>query len=212
MSSRGTTRLAVLLLCVGSLAGCGGGGKDQKPAGEGVPRSWYAALDRNYAAAEKDGPVGSVPELKMDDGCDITKAVEIKGKDTGSEFGSGVSSLGSSGRRYVCSFNDPSASLVLATFKDKAEYAGVDEARRAQTVAGNEESEDTFTIGKREIVVVKRSYPTNATHIDYGASYLDPTHRAIVRLDVETSDTRGLITSYSSRQAAKDLAALLDKG
>ena len=211
MTSRGTTGLAITFLCAAALAGCGGS-KDEKPAGDGVPKSWYAALDKNYAAAEKDHTVGSVPELSMDDGCDIAKGVEIKGKNTEGEFGSGVSTLGSSGKRYVCSFEHPSVDLVLATFTDKTEYDGLDKARRAQTEAGNEQSEDTFTIGKREIVVVKRSYPTNATHIDYGASYLDPKHRAIVRLDIETTDTRGLITSYSSRQAAKDLAALLDKG
>lgn len=52
MTSRGTTGLAITFLCAAALAGCGGS-KDEKPAGDGVPKSWYAALDKNYAAAEK---------------------------------------------------------------------------------------------------------------------------------------------------------------
>ena len=59
-------------------------------------------------------------------------------------------------------------------------------------------------------MVVRKSFPTNDSHIDYGVTYLDTAGMGLVRLDVETTDDRGLIDSYTAQQAAQDLAALLD--
>ncbi|MGI8577619.1 MAG: hypothetical protein ACR2KG_06800 [Nocardioidaceae bacterium] len=93
-----------------------------------------------------------------------------------------MSTLGATGKRYLCEFDDPSITLVVATFTDRSELTGVDAARGAHSEAGNKQSAATYTIGKRKIMVVKTSYPTNRTHVDYGASYVDPAHRGMVRL------------------------------
>ncbi len=210
---RTTAGSAVVTALAGavSITGCGAA-EPVRPAGDGMPKGWYAAVEQSYAAAEKVAPVTSVPRLSMTAGCDITTSVEIAGRSTDQQFGSGVSTLGRSGKRYICEFDDPSITLVVATFVARSDLAEAAAAGGAYSEAGNEQTAATFTIGRRKIEVVKTSYPTNRTHVDYRASYLDVAHQGLVRLNVEATNEGGLLTGYSRRQAAQDLAALLDKG
>jgi hypothetical protein len=199
------------------LAGCTSTepGQAQPPASSaggsaGVPAAWYEALDERFADAEKDGPVGEVPTIVMDAECDLTDSVGIAGEPTERQSGSGVRTLGASGHSLVCTFSGPSVDLSINRFSDASELPAVDAGRRATTESGNEQIEQEIVLGSRTFVVVRKSFPTNDSHIDYGVTYLDTAGMGLVRLDVETTDDRGLIDSYTAQQAAQDLAALLD--
>ena len=201
------------LIAVGALtAGCTSTepGEAQPPsvAGSGVPSSWYDTLDERYAETEQSGGVRSVPVFENNSGCELDVTVEIAGGPADADMNA-VHTTGDSGRSYVCRFTEPSGELSVTLFADAAEFATVDEARRAQEQAGNEQTDEEIVIGSRTFAVVRKSFPTNDSHIDYGVTYLDTDKQGLVRLDVETTDDRGLIDSYTPQQAAQDLATLL---
>ena len=106
---------------------------------------------------------------------------------------------------------DRPVDLVVARFTDAAEFATVDAARRAQQEPGNEQTDSEIVVGDRTFVVIRTVFPTNDSHIDYAVTYLDEAEQGLVRLDIETTDTRDLIDTYDARRAAEDLAALLDR-
>ena len=197
--------------CTTSAAGTSTSSDSATATGSGVPREWYAALGENVAAAEQADEFGGIPVIYPEERCDITDSVSIAGEDTEREAGSGVSTVGTSGSRYVCQFSGPSVDLVVARFTDAAEFATVDAARRAQQEAGNEQSDFEIIVGDRTFVVIRTVFPTNDSHIDYAVTYLDEAEQGLVRLDIEATDTRDLIDTYDARRAAEDLAAVLDR-
>ncbi|MGI8577618.1 MAG: hypothetical protein ACR2KG_06795 [Nocardioidaceae bacterium] len=66
MKLRRTAAALVALLAAVAMGGGCGAAKEVKPAGDGVPKSWYAALEKNYTAAAAQAPVTSVPEFSTD--------------------------------------------------------------------------------------------------------------------------------------------------
>ncbi len=93
---------------------------------------------------------------------------------------------------------------------DEASYSELQESAHASEQVGNVQTEQTLTAGAREILVKKTVYPTNDSHIDYAAYYFDDANLCTALLEVESTDTRGLIESYDEQQAADDLAAIPD--
>jgi nitrous oxide reductase accessory protein NosL len=191
--------LTAVVAVVFTLTGCGGQQAQDaetsagtqpdagtSPAGGsvGIPAGWYDVLDTQVAAAGPD--VSDVPVISMGGTCELVDQLSIAGEAVNSH-GSGVSTLGESGDRYVCEFTGPSTDLVLVHFEDPSELAAAREAVHAHEVPENEQTEQTFTVGGREVLVVRTSYPTNDTHIDYAATYVDEEHAGLVLLDVETT-------------------------
>ncbi|PUA81925.1 hypothetical protein C7S10_07725 [Nocardioides currus] len=189
------------------LSGCSGDNPEPERS-TGVDPEWYDALD---AAVEDAGEVGDIPTLRSDD-CPLDTPA-VAGEELDGDTDVGVSTLGDSGHRLVCRWSPPATDLVLTRFDDPAELElARDEVGEPgeQDNGDNVETTETITVGDRDLVVRRTVYPTNDSHIDYAAWYFDDESAGLVLLDVETTETRGLIESYDAQQAAEDLAALLD--
>ena len=202
MGSRGrTAALAVALLVMAS--GCTG--EDERPVG--VDPEWYDAVDEAVADADQ---VGEMPVLSRGS-CPVDTPV-VAGEELDGSTDVGVSTLGDSGHRLICRWSPPATDLVVTRFEDAAELelarAEVGEVGEVDNGA-NVETTTAITVGEREIFVRRTVYPTNDTHVDYAAWYLDDENAGMVLLDVEAGDERDLIDSYDDQQAAEDLAALL---
>ena len=68
---------------------------------------------------------------------------------------------------------------------------------------------EEITVDEHEFIVRRAVFPTDDSHIDYSVWFFDEARPGMVILDVATTKDRGLIKSYTSQQAAEDLAALL---
>ena len=198
--------LAGALLVV--LCGCSGDGGDEQPSrSTGVDPGWYDALEEAVADA---GQVSGMPVLSRGP-CPIDTPV-VAGEELDDTPDVGVSTLGDSGHRLICSWSPPATDLVVSRFEDPAE---LELAREEVGTVGEEDNganrqrTSAITVGEREIYVRRTVYPTNDTHIDYAAWYLDDENLGMVLLDVEAGDERDLVQSYDTQQAAEDLAALL---
>ncbi len=191
------------------LAGCSG--DDEPERTTGVDPEWYDALDRAVADAEEDrGELGEMPVLTRAE-CPLDTP-EIAGEEIDDDPDMGVSSLGESGHRLICQWSPPATDLIVTRFEDPAE---LELARQAVSVLGtddngaNVQETEAITVGERDFFVRRTTFPTNDSHVDYAVWYLDDADDAMVLLEVEASDTRDLIESYDTQQAAEDLAALL---
>ncbi|WP_322921302.1 hypothetical protein [Nocardioides renjunii] len=174
----------------------------------GVDPEWYAELDR---AVEDADQVGDVPVLSSGS-CPIDTP-EVAGHDLDEDSPDvGVSTLGDSGHRLICSWSPPATDLVVARFDDPAELelAREDVSRVGEVDNGqNVQVTEAITVGRREFFVRRTTFPTNDSHIDYAVWFLDEDEQGLVLLDVETTDTHDLIETYDAQQAAQDLADLL---
>ena len=101
------------------------------------------------AAVEEAGAVGEIPTLSAGD-CPIDTP-EIAGEEPEDDAPDvGVSTLGESGHRLICSWSGPSADLVVGRFEDPAE---LDRARDdvgedgEQDNGDNVEVTETITVG-----------------------------------------------------------------
>ena len=207
MGSRGrAAALAAVLVTLGfTMSGCTG--EDEPERTSGVDPAWYDAVDE--AVADADG-VGEVPVLSRGS-CPLDTPV-IAGEELDGSADVGVSTLGDSGHRLICGWSPPATDLVVTRFEDPAELdlAREEVARLGEQDNGaNVQTTTAVTVGEREIFVRRTVFPTNDTHIDYAAWYLDDDGGGMVLLDVEAGDERDLIDDYDAQQAAEDLAALL---
>ena len=218
--TRRTTRLTrltagVLAPALVMLAGCTGEDPDKDsgrvsggPAlATGVDPAWYAAVEQEVADADQ---VGAIPVLSRGE-CPLPTP-RIAGEELDDDPDVGVSTLGDSGERLVCRWSPPSTDVVVTRFDDPAE---LELARAEVSEVGEVDNGDNvrvteaITLGERELFVRRTTYPTNDTHISYSAWYLDDEKSGLVLLDVDAGETRDLIETYDSQQAAEDLAALL---
>ena len=211
MNPTQTLRTATVVAAAGlalATAACGSSTSSPEPtsgSGDVIPAAWYATVAEQF---EKAGDPSSTPTIDLDADCAFDATVRIAGKGPRG-FGAGASSVGETGRRYQCNFTDPSSYLIVGTFTEDADFVDVADSLMAVMQAGNEQTEETFTVAGRSIRVVKTVYPTNSTHIDYAASVVDPANKAYALFTVET--TRDLKSTYTSRQAAEDFTAVLKR-
>lgn len=203
MVNRGTATLVACAALV--LAGCSG--EDEPELSEGVDAGWYDAVDE---AVEDADDVGEIPVLARGE-CPIDTP-EIAGEELDDQPDVGVSTLGDSGHRLICSWSPPATNLVVSRFDDPAELelarAEVGEVGE-QDNGANVQVTEAITVGERDFFVRRTVYPTNDTHIDYDVWYLDDDEAGMVLLEVEAGDDRDLISTYDTQQAAEDLADLL---
>lgn len=173
----------------------------------GVDTEWYDELDAAVAGA---GEVGSVPVLERGD-CPIDTP-EVDGEELDDSPDVGVSSVGESGHRLICSWSPPATDLVVTQFEDAAELElARDEIGQVGTQdnGANVQVTEAITVGERDFYVRQTTFPTNDAHVDYDAWYLDDDNTGFVLLSVEAADERNLIETYDAQQAAQDLADLL---
>lgn len=189
------------------LSGCSG---DDEPARTtGVDPEWYSALEEAVADA---GEIGEVPTLKKDD-CPLGDPPVVAGEEVEEGAYVGVSTLGDSGHRLICQWSPPATDLIVSRFDEAGE---LELARDEVSTVGEQDNganvqvTEAITVGERDFFVRRTVFPTNDSHIDYAVWHFDDDNAAMVLLEVETTDTRDLITSYDAQQAAEDLAALLD--
>ena len=204
---------AATILCLTACSGASdiGGGDSSSDSGVArtneVPDNWYQVTKDELAGAPD--PTSEIPTIDLDAPCELVDTIDIAGEPA-EPFGAGASALDGTGSRYVCQFSEPSSDLVVVQAGDDSSFAALRENAKAFAETGNEQTDTTITVGERDILVKKTVYPTNDSHVDYAATYSDDDNLGLVLLDVETSDTRGLIDSYDEQQAAEDLAAILD--
>lgn len=218
-----TSRTAVALwgsaavLAVTALSACGSGPFPTSPnsttpnstsAAEpptGLPSALVERVEAAYRAA--GSPTGQVPELDSDAPCPLEVDTVVAGNRS-RPFGAGVSNIGLSGRRAICDGTEPSTTLSVGHLDDPAEFAELEAEAGPEQESGNDQTGSTETVGNRRYTVVRTTYPTNDSHIDYTVTFTDPTQRAYAVLQVETTDEAR--QTYDAPQAARDLAAVLD--
>ena len=171
----------------------------------GLPAGLIQLVDETYQKA--GSPSSDVPELDPDEKCPLGVDVRIAGTEA-EDFGAGVSTIGDTGHRAVCDYTDPSATLSVGHFTDRSELTQVESSAGPQQEAGNEQTGSTETVGNRRFTVVRTTYPTNDSHIDYTVTFSDAAQLGYAVLQVETTDEAR--QTYNPAQAAKDLAAVLD--
>lgn len=224
-SHRRPPRLSVLLaggaaaLVLTGVSACGGSGGSTAPvpgapraSGAGTPSGTSglpAALVERTDKAYRDAgsPTDEVPTLDPEDECPLHVDTQVAGKKNESD-GAGVSTIGSSGHRVVCEGTEPSTTFSVGHFTSAGELSELESSSGAQTEAGNQQTGSTETVGNRTFTVVRTSYPTNDSHIDYTVTITDRGQLAYAVLQVETTDEAR--QTYNSAQAARDLAAMLD--
>jgi hypothetical protein len=176
-----------------------------KPAktGEAIPTAWYDTIDQQFAKA---GDPSRVPTIDLDAECALDATARVAGNEP-KAFGAGASSVGDTGKRYQCDFTDPSASLIVGKLTTDADFSDVTDSLKADSQPGNQQTEQTFTLAGRSVRVVRTVYPTNASHIDYAASVVDPANKGYALLNIETTDD--LRSTYTSKRAAEDFNRIL---
>lgn len=204
-------------LALTGLAGCSSSDQARSPLDAPRPQTNVSTgaaglravlVERADAAYQKAGsPNGDTPELHPDEKCPLGVDVRVAGRQP-EEFGAGVSALGESGHRAVCEYTDPSVTFSVGHFDNASELADVVRSAGPQQEVGNAQTGSIETVGNRRFTVVRTTYPTNDTHIDYSVTITDPTQLAYAVLQVETTDEAR--QTYNSGQAARDLAAVLD--
>lgn len=198
------------VLGLGTLTGCGPlVGDDAAPTASAgpqqpVPTALVARADKAYSDA--GSPRSSVPELDLDADCPLDVRTRIAGQE-GKSFGSGVSGIGDTGHRAVCKTSKPSTTLSVGHFTEQAELTELQDNAGPQQESGNDQTGSTETVDGRTFQVVRTSYPTNDSHIDYTVTITDPAQLAYAALQVETTDKAR--QTYSANQAARDLAEIL---
>jgi len=64
----------------------------------------------------------------------------------------------------------------VAKFAYKSGYEEADDFVHAQTEGRRRQSEKSVTVGNRQFVVVRTSYPDRTSVVDYTAEFRDPKH------------------------------------
>jgi hypothetical protein len=217
MAHRPNARLSALVCGAGmfALAGLTACGSAPSPgpspdaattrAPAGLPAVLVQRVDSAYEKAGR--PSSDVPELDSDASCPLEVSMRIAGAEV-EQFGAGVSTIGDTGHRVVCEGTDPSITLSVGHLTSGPELTELQDNAGPQQEAGNEQTGSTETVGNRRFTVVRTTYPTNDSHIDYTVTLTDPAELAYAVLQVETTDDAR--ETYSSNQAARDLAAMLD--
>ena len=188
-----------------ALVGCSG--DEEPPTKSGIAAEWFDALD---TAVEQAGQVGPIPKLEQGE-CPIGPP-QIAGVAADGESVVGVSAADSSKRRLICQWSGPVTELVVERFEDLSD---LESARQEVSVTGEQDlgvtvqSTETITVGEREFVVRRAVYPSDDSHIDYSVWFFDEEGSGMAILDVETTQARQLITTYTAQQAAEDLEQLL---
>lgn len=201
-------------VALGMLTGCGpldsnsdsNAGKPTAAANPQAPVPSALVTRADKAWSDADSPHSRVPELDLDAKCPLDLDTLVAGQKNKS-FGSGVSGIGDSGHRAVCEGTKPSTTLSVGRFTDQAEFAELQADAVPQQEAGNEQTGSTENVDGRTFSVVRTTYPTNDTHIDYTVTVTDPAQLAYVVLQIETTDEAR--QTYSPNQAARDLSAML---
>lgn len=171
----------------------------------GLPPVLVGRVEAGYRSS--GSPRGRVPKLDSDAPCPLEIETRVAGAPS-RPFGAGASEIGTSGRRVVCKGSRPSTTFSVGRLDDPIEFGKLVDGLGPEQEAGNVQAGSTETVGNRSFDVVRTSYPTNDSHIDYTVTLTDPAQQAYATLQVETTgDAR---QTYNAAQAAQDLAAMLD--
>ncbi|MQW74873.1 hypothetical protein GHK92_03225 [Nocardioides sp. dk4132] len=200
-----------LALGAGALAGCGDDEASPTDArATGVPAHYADAIAEGLERYPEIGRTG-MGDFQWD--CPLETEIEVDGEEHDDVLHTTFFGPMEEVHLVECSFHEPfSVSLAYAEAESDEAFTALESATGAVEQSGNEQTEETITVGERDFVVVHTDFPTNpAADFNLTAHHLDPETRSRTTLEVSGSSD-GLSEEYDERAVAEDLAAILSAG
>jgi hypothetical protein len=200
-----------LALGAGVLAGCSDDGAEGSTGlATGVPAHYADGISEGR---ERYPEVGSTGMGDFGWECPLETEIEVDGEEHHNVQHTTFFGPMEEVHLVECSFYRPFVvSLAYAEAESDEAFAALESATGAVEQVGNEQTEETITVGERDFVVVHTDFPTNpAADFNLTAHHLDPETRSRTTLEVSGSSD-GLSEEYDERAVAEDLAAILSAG
>ncbi|MBK1783511.1 hypothetical protein [Prauserella cavernicola] len=154
---------------------------------------WVQFLDEQLTDAEE---VNEVPVIESASGCELFDPPEV-GTTTPKPRGSGVSTFGEDGERYICQFGEPSITFVLGRTESEQ---GFEDTTLSADTPGMSEHE----IEGVPVVVQDYTYP-NGRAVQT-AQILDAERRVFASAELETKPGKTLPDDWDTEDTARMLA------
>ncbi len=200
-----------LALGAGVLTGCSDDGAEGSTGlATGVPAHYADGIAEGLERYPEIGRTG-MGDFQWD--CPLETEIEVDGEEHDDVLHTTFFGPMEEVHLVECSFHEPfSVSLAYAEAESDEAFTALESATGAVEQVGNEQTEETITVGERDFVVVHTDFPTNpAADFNLSAHHLDPETRSRTTLEVSGSSD-GLSEEYDERAVAEDLAAILSAG
>ncbi|TCP57255.1 hypothetical protein EV191_1011208 [Tamaricihabitans halophyticus] len=196
--SNKTAKMVMVSGAVIALAGCGTdtASSSSSSGPPSIPDEWVQIMDDQLNAADR---VGSVPVIDRDAGCELFDPPEV-GDGTPEPRGSGVSTFGSDGERYICQFGSPPITFVIGRTESAESLADT-------TLSVDDEDVTEHEVAGTRFVVLDHTYPNG--RVEQTAQLVDEQRNVFVSAEIETKPGNQLPDDWDTADTAGVLADIL---